>query len=42
MGFQFIGLDQTPEGQKALQLISLKVTEFQNQKPARSQTASDE
>ena len=29
MGFQFIGLDQTPQGQQALGLISSKVGEYQ-------------
>lgn len=30
MGFQFIGLTETPAGRVALQLISAKVSEFQN------------
>ena len=37
LGFQFIGLAQTPEGRVALQLLSSKVAEFQK---AAQKTAS--
>ena len=41
IGFQFIGLDQTPEGRESLSLISSRVSEFQHeaQRQDRQKTA---